>query len=345
MKAYGTTAGVILAVLLAYAAMMFGVSLAGLFGEGTMFWAALLAIAVWVVFGSLVVRTLVSTLAVRRGGRERLGESVSWTSTLPLVAAILSIVTAFLFGFGAFAACGPVWLAGFYHWMGLAGSLLGFTLWFTMPLLTRESLEGSGEQASPHAWRTLGIIGSAVYGVWGVVWLVAWLMLRGSIDTGEYPARASSDYQLPFPAGDRSWIIQGNNSSFNHEGREEYAWDFRRQCGTPVLAARSGEVLRVTDTNSGHGKGKANNIIEVDHGDGTVGRYLHIQRNSGKVSPGDRVSQGEQLASVGNVGNSLTGHIHFDVMRGGNSIPIAFQEVDEDSGIPRTFERYSSGNR
>jgi murein DD-endopeptidase MepM/ murein hydrolase activator NlpD len=170
-------------------------------------------------------------------------------------------------------------------------------------------------------------------------------MLSGSIDESTYPDRATSPFKLPFKGGESAWVIQGNNSSHNHEGREQHAWDFRRRCGTPVLAARGGTVGNVVDTNDGNGSNKPNNLIEVDHGDGTVGRYLHIQKGSARLRRGNPVRQGEELAKAGNVGNSLTGHIHFVVERGGRSIPVTFQDVTEDKGIPRTFESYTSGNR
>lgn len=82
----------------------------------------------------------------------------------------------------------------------------------------------------------------------------------------------------------------------------------------------------------------------MKHDDGTVARYLHIAKGSARVKEGATVQQGDELAEVGNVGNSLTGHIHFDVEKGGNSIPITFRDVNEDKGIPRTFEHYASAD-
>jgi murein DD-endopeptidase MepM/ murein hydrolase activator NlpD len=59
------------------------------------------------------------------------------------------------------------------------------------------------------------------------------------------------------------------------------------------------------------------------------------------------VKQGDVLALVGNVGNSLTGHIHFQVDKGSSSIAIVFADPDvkDDHGIPRTFGSYESSNR
>jgi len=345
MRAYGTVALATLGVLLVYAGVMFGVSFAGFEGGTLMIVTAVVALLAWGAFIGLGIRALLLAVAVRRGERERLDASLRWTRALSLTAAFLSIAMAFLFAFGAFATCGPTWLSGLYHWGGLIGSVLGFLAWFAFPALVGDALAGVGVPAKPLSWRAPVITGSVVYGLWGLVWLVAWLVLRGSVDTGTYPDRASSPYRLPFPGGESAWVIQGNNSSFNHEGDEQHAWDFRRQCGTPVLAARDGTVRAVTDSHTGHGSGKPNNFVEVTHSDGSVGRYLHIEQSSAVVGVGDRVRQGDRLANVGNVGNSLTGHVHFVVESGGRSIPVTFRDVEEDSGIPRTFESYTSGNR
>jgi hypothetical protein len=345
MKVYATVALATLVTLLAYAAVMFGTSFAGFMGETLMIVTAVLALVAWGTFIGLTIHALLLAVAVWRGERARLEKSLRWTRALSLTAAILSIAMAFLLAFGAFATCGPTWLSGLYHWGGLLGSVLGFVAWFALPALVRGALEGAGVSMKPFGWRAPVLTGAIVYGLWGLVWLVAWLVLRGPIDTGTYPDRASSPYRLPFPGGESAWVIQGNNSSFNHEGDEQHAWDFRRQCGTPVLAARDGTVRAVTDSHTGHGSGKPNNFVEVTHSDGTVGRYLHIEQNSAAVRVGDSVRQGDPLAKVGNVGNSLTGHIHFVVESGGRSIPVTFRDVEEDSGIPRTFESYTSGNR
>lgn len=345
MKAYGTTVLVTLCGVLLLAGVMLGASFAGFLGETLMIVTAVLALLLWGALIGLTIRALVLALAVRRGETGRINESLRWTRGLLLTTALLSIGTAFLLAMGAFATCGPTFLSGLYHWGGLVGSVLGFVGFFALPALLRGPLRELGHPAPTSGWRAPLITGSIVYGLWGLVWLVAWLLLRGSIDAGTYPARASSPYRLPFPGGASSWVIQGNNSSFNHEGGEQHAWDFRRRCGTPVLAARDGRVSAVTDRNTGHGGGKPNNFVEVTHSDGTVGRYLHIEQNSATVRVGATVRRGDQLANVGNVGNSLTGHIHFVVESGGRSIPITFNDVDDDSGIPRTFNSYDSGNR
>jgi len=311
---------------------MFALSFAGFWGDTVMIITAVFGAVTWGVLTGLAGYAIKLAAAARQGIEAE--KFARWSNALVLAFAILSVVTTWVYALGAFASCGPAFLATFYHWGGVVGSLDAFATWFVLPHLV------SGLE--PRGWVKPLVTGCIVYGFLGVFWLVAWLVLRGDIDESRYPPRASSPYKLPYPGGESSWVVQGNNSSFNHEGREEFAWDFRRSCGTPVLAARAGRVRNVVDTNDGHGN---NNQIEVDHGDGTIGRYLHIKHGSASVSNGDPVTQGAQLAEVGSVGNSLTGHIHFVVERGSTSIPVSFSDVRDDKGIPRTFSSYESGNR
>ncbi|XXF80016.1 M23 family metallopeptidase [Myxococcaceae bacterium GXIMD 01537] len=313
-------------LLLALAVALVGVSLAGFTGGGLMILTAVLVIVLWGLFIYQTVRTL------------WFNAGPWWERHLPAFFTGLSFLTAFGFAFTAFASCGPQFLPHVYHWGGLGFTLVGLTLWFLLPA-------GSGGESL--SARTFVFLSGGVVVLWFVAWLTAYLMLRGSIDPKAYPSRKSSPYLLPFPGNEKSWVIQGNNSSFNHTGTQEHAWDFRRPCGTPVLAARGGTVTHVEDSFSGNIFNKHNNEIHVDHGDGTEGVYMHIDTGSARVKKGDPVIQGQQLSDVGNVGHSLTGHIHFIVKSGKNSVPITFQDADveDDDGIPRTFYIYTSSNK
>lgn len=329
-------------VAIALACVFVWPSIAGFLGGTLMIVTAIFAIVTWGILAALEISTAAMAVKIARGTRTDLDTLLDWTRGLLLTTGILAVVTAFLFGFASFATCAKTWLPPLYHWGGLVGSVLAFVAYYLMPWVVRAHLGTSHRHAEPWNWKHPFIAMCVLYGVWALVWLIAWLVLRGSIDESAYPARASSPYRLPFPAGESAWVIQGNLSSFNHD---DHAWDFVRECGTPVLAARAGTVTDVEDSHDGNGGSSPNNAIEIRHSDGTVGRYLHIQQGSARVSPGDAVTQAEPIANVGNVGNSLTGHVHFVVESGGNSLPVSFNDVEDDAGIPRTFSSYTSGNR
>lgn len=88
-----------------------------------------------------------------------------------------------------------------------------------------------------------------------------------------------------------------------HEGL-----DFPSPKGSPVLAAAAGEVIRVDNSDDSF----AGRWIAIHHGNGMHTRYLHNTKNL--VSRGDRVRQGQQIATLGTTGTKNSApHVHFDV--------------------------------
>lgn len=88
--------------------------------------------------------------------------------------------------------------------------------------------------------------------------------------------------------------------------------DFSAGCGTPVLAANRGTVNVRTDQSwSGIW------LVEVIGNDGVVTWYAHMQ--AVHVYDGQRVAAGQQIGSVGTLGNSTGCHLHFEVRPGGGS--------------------------
>lgn len=97
-----------------------------------------------------------------------------------------------------------------------------------------------------------------------------------------------------------------NGRSTMHEGI-----DFNAPVGTPILAAGGGVVV-FAGMHAGYG-----NMVDVDHGDGTVTRYAHASRLL--VRDGDVVRQGQRIAEVGSTGRSTGPHLHFEVRVGGEA--------------------------
>lgn len=88
--------------------------------------------------------------------------------------------------------------------------------------------------------------------------------------------------------------------------------DLAGPVGTPIYAAADGVVKEAGPTNSGYGA-----WVLLQHSDGTVTRYGHI--NSWSVQVGQRVFAGDEIASIGNRGNSTGPHLHFSVLLGGTN--------------------------
>jgi murein DD-endopeptidase MepM/ murein hydrolase activator NlpD len=85
--------------------------------------------------------------------------------------------------------------------------------------------------------------------------------------------------------------------------------DLANSVGTPIYAVSDGVVIDSGPT-AGYGM-----WVKLRHADGTVTLYGHI--NTTLVSVGDRVMAGDQIATMGNRGNSTGPHLHFEVLQGG----------------------------
>lgn len=85
--------------------------------------------------------------------------------------------------------------------------------------------------------------------------------------------------------------------------------DLAAPMGAPIGAARAGKVIFAGP------KGPNGNLVQIDHGDGTVSSYAHNSKILVRV--GQRVVQGEPIARVGSTGRSTGPHLHFEIRRHG----------------------------
>ncbi len=85
--------------------------------------------------------------------------------------------------------------------------------------------------------------------------------------------------------------------------------DLANSIGTPIRAVSDGVVIDAGPT-AGYGM-----WVKLRHVDGTVTLYGHV--NTTMVSVGERVMAGDQIATMGNRGNSTGPHLHFEVLLNG----------------------------
>lgn len=149
------------------------------------------------------------------------------------------------------------------------------------------------------------------------------------------PRLLPRDFRYPLPwRGGPFRLTQGANGQYSHftpKGR--YAIDIAMPEGTPIVASRSGMVVKTENQQSGRGNNPSGNFVRILHDDGTMGVYLHLMRGSVSVREGQRVEAGNAIARSGNTGNSTGPHLHFVVQRNVGlaleSIPFQFaQPVD-----------------
>lgn len=90
-------------------------------------------------------------------------------------------------------------------------------------------------------------------------------------------------------------------------GRSHKGLDIGAPKGTPIKAAAAGTVtVSAYGYNGGYG-----NYVIISHGNGIQTVYGHCSSLSATV--GQKVSQGQVIAAVGNTGNSFGNHLHLEI--------------------------------
>ena len=84
--------------------------------------------------------------------------------------------------------------------------------------------------------------------------------------------------------------------------------------GSDVVAARGGTVVGVREDSARLGSGW-NNYVRVEHEDGTVAHYVHLDTDGALVEPGEGVERGQVIARSGWTGRAMIPHLHFHVTR------------------------------
>ena len=97
-------------------------------------------------------------------------------------------------------------------------------------------------------------------------------------------------------------------------GTTHYGIDIANSLGTPIVAAADGVVIEAGPA-SGFGL-----WVRVQHSDGTVTVYGHM--DSFSVYEGQEVKAGEQIARMGNRGESTGTHLHFEVWAGEDGLKM-----------------------
>ncbi|MGY1641600.1 M23 family metallopeptidase [Geodermatophilus sp. SYSU D00703] len=109
-------------------------------------------------------------------------------------------------------------------------------------------------------------------------------------------------------------------------GAMHWGIDLAAPLGTPIVAAVDGVVIRAGAA-SGYG-----NALYIQDADGDVHVYGHMRYYS--VRAGDIVHAGDEIAKVGNEGQSTGPHLHYEIHRGGmTGRPIDPQAYLAERGV------------
>lgn len=178
-----------------------------------------------------------------------------------------------------------------------------------------------------------------------------WVAFNGCCDPGWAHRDAILPVNMKLNNSQRfaiDWMRMNDQGNF-YEGDRTRNESFVSY-GTPVYAVADGTVVSTLDNVEANVPGilpasepalaakltvenvDGNHII-IDIGDGVYAMYAHFIQGSLLVKPGDKVKKGQQIAKLGNTGNSNAPHLHFQLMTGPSLL--------EADGLPYVMEGFS----
>jgi len=143
------------------------------------------------------------------------------------------------------------------------------------------------------------------------------------VDKEDIPLLTSIPSVAPVENFEVAKLVSGFGVRINpfHKGQYHHdGVDIASPRGTLVLATAPGRVILVkkSDLVAGYG-----NYVEVDHGNGYVTRYSHLEDIS--IREGQAIKKGQALGSVGSSGGSIAPHLHYEVINQGKNVdPVKF---------------------
>ena len=132
------------------------------------------------------------------------------------------------------------------------------------------------------------------------------------------------------PFGYRTDPITGEEGQ-GHKGIDLTLWrGYSALSG--IGAAWDGTVTDVRDGVEGFDTVRsAGNRVTVDHGDGVVTKYYHLENGSIPVQIGDAVTAGQLIGRMGSTGYSTGAHLHFQLEIYGEVVdPLPFLLGEEN---------------
>ena len=152
-------------------------------------------------------------------------------------------------------------------------------------------------------------------------------------------------YRPPFAADRAFRVSQAFGGSFSHnQPHSHHAVDIDMPLGTPVHAARSGVVMDAARYFHATGDdpdryGNRANFIRIEHADGTMAVYAHLDYEGVEVQPGQWIAKGQRIGRSGQTGFATGPHLHFVIQKNAGmeieSVPFAFGTGDGSIQAPR----------
>lgn len=159
--------------------------------------------------------------------------------------------------------------------------------------------------------------------------LVALLVLGVAPSAVALTANAASTTTAPiiplsaFPVDPPCWFVD-NWGEARAGGRVHEGVDIAAEQGEAVFAVVAGTIAKVYSDAPGL---RAGNAIRLVQADGTYFFYAHLLGIAPGIAPGVRVAAGDLIGYVGQTGNALAPHLHFEIHPGGGKAVNPFPSV------------------
>jgi murein DD-endopeptidase MepM/ murein hydrolase activator NlpD len=105
-----------------------------------------------------------------------------------------------------------------------------------------------------------------------------------------------------------------HKGNYHHDGV-----DIALTKGSEVIATGKGRVSYFSTSTLEAGYG---NYVEIDHGNGVLTRYSHLEKIS--VTWGQKIKQGQVIGLSGSSGGSVAPHLHYEVIKNGKNLDPLF---------------------
>ena len=124
-----------------------------------------------------------------------------------------------------------------------------------------------------------------------------------------------SHFDLPFQSNQTFMLTQGYDGNFSHKNM--FATDWATPVGTPIYSMKSGVVIMLEENYTESGLDDyylyRSNYLMIQHSDGSIARYSHLDYGGVSVEVGDNIAKGQLIAYTGNTGYSTGPHLHLEI--------------------------------
>ncbi|GHM98611.1 peptidase [Cytophagales bacterium WSM2-2] len=146
---------------------------------------------------------------------------------------------------------------------------------------------------------------------------------RLSLDKSDVPTLIDFPSTAPVAELNDQNLVSGFGVRINpfHKGNYHHdGIDIALAKGTEILSTGNGQVINFAYSQLEAGFG---NYVEIDHGNGLVTRYSHLDQIN--VTWGQKIKQGQVIGLSGSSGGSVAPHLHYEVIKFGKNLdPLTY---------------------